>query len=119
MLYGILAGIVVVRHLLWIIFLLTGARWGRKFFPVKAVHLAGLGFAVVSQVFGWFCPLTHLEAWLKELQGQAAYPGSFIAHYAEKLVYMSVPPFAVFILTLALVLVNVSIYAGASKKRPA
>lgn len=119
MLYGILADMAVVMHLLWIIFLLTGACWGRKFFRVKLVHVAGLGFALVSQVFGWYCPLTHLEVWLRELHGQASYSGSFIAYYAGKMIYIEVTPFVIFILTIALILINAAVYVRASRRRGA
>ncbi len=78
---------------------------------VMAIHGAGLVFAIVSQIFGWYCPLTHLEVWLAEKQGAArAYPGSFIAHYAEKLVYIDVPPALIFVLTLILITANAWIY---------
>jgi hypothetical protein len=45
-----------------------------------------------------------------------AYPGSFIAHYAEKLVYIDVAPAIIFVLTLVLVGVNVWVYRRAFKK---
>ncbi len=115
--YRVLADIVVFAHLLWILFLIAGAYWGRKHRAVMIVHGAGLAFAIVSQVFGWFCPLTHLEVWLREKQHVSpAYPGSFIAHYAEKLVYVDVAPTVIFALTLALVGVNVWIYQRAFRK---
>ena len=118
MFYRVLADIVVSAHLLWIFFLLAGAYLGRKHRPVMLLHGAGLVFAVVSQVFGWYCPLTHLEAWLMEKQHTAqAYPGSFIAHYAKKLVYIDVPPAVIFVLTLVLVCVNGWIYWRAVEKR--
>lgn len=110
------ADIVVLVHLVWIMFLIAGAYWGRRFRTVRIVHLAGLGFAIVSQVFGWYCPLTHLEVWLREHQGLAAYPGSFIAHYAEKLVYIEIPPVVVFILTIGLIGIQVLIYMTTFKE---
>ncbi len=111
MLYGISGDIVVLVHFLWILFLIAGAYWGRKFPTVRTVHLSGLGFAVVSQVFGWYCPLTHLEVWLREHQDQAAaYPGSFIAYYAEKLVYLKLSPAVIFVLTIGLIGMNILIY---------
>jgi Protein of Unknown function (DUF2784) len=117
MLYGILANIIVLVHLGWILFLITGACWGRKQIAVMIVHVAGLLFAVVMQIFGWLCPLTHLEVWLRGKQGGiASYPGSFIAHYAEKFVYMEVTPVIIFILTLALVITNAWIYGRAFRK---
>jgi hypothetical protein len=113
MLSGILAGIVVFVHFLWILFLIAGSYWGRKHRTVMLVHGAGLGFAVISQLIGWYCPLTYLEAWLRARQGSAqAYPGSFIALYTEKLIYIDLSPTAIFLLTLGLVLAQVWCYRG-------
>lgn len=115
--YRVLADIVVVTHLLWIFFLITGAYWGRKHRPVMIMHGAGLVFAVVMQVFGWYCPLTHLEVWLRERQGVGeSYPGSFIAHYVENLVYLEVTGRMIFMLTLILLAVNGWMYWKAFKK---
>ena len=117
MLYQVLADIVVVIHLLWILFLIAGAYWGRKHRAVMVAHGAGLVFAVVSQIFGWYCPLTHLEIRLAAKQNRAlAYPGSFLAHYAEKLIYINVAPAIIFVFTLVLVGVTVWIYWRAFKK---
>lgn len=111
MFYRILADIVIIIHLLWIFFLIAGAYWGRKRRAVMMFHGAGLVFAVLSQVFGWYCPLTHLEVWLAAKQNAArAYPGSFIAHYAEKLVYIDVQPTIIFLLTVVCVGVNAWLY---------
>lgn len=118
MIYGILADIVVLTHLLWIVFLMTGAYWGRNHRIIMIVHGAGLAYAIALQVFGWYCPLTHLEVWLREKQfGSGAYFSSFIAHYAEKLVYIDVTPEIVFIMTLVLISVNVWIYSEVVKKK--
>jgi hypothetical protein len=116
MFYGFFADFVVLLHLLWIIFLFAGAWWGRKYTSVRNVHLAGLGFAFVSQVFGWYCPLTHLEVWLRSHQNQAAaYAGSFIVYYAERLVYVTISPAVIFVLTLVLIGVNTFLYARTFK----
>lgn len=115
--YPALADIVVLIHLFWILFLITGVYWGRRYPAAGIVHLTGLGFAVVSQVFGWYCPLTLLELWLREHQVQAAsYPGSFIAYYTEKLVYIRLSPAAVGMLTAALVGLTVWIYMRTYRK---
>jgi hypothetical protein len=117
MLYRALIDMVVVTHLLWILFLITGAYWGRKHRAVMVVHAAGLAFAVASQMVGWYCPLTHLEVWLLAKQDTAlAYPGSFLAHYAEKLVYINVAPAIIFVFTLVLVGVTAWIYRGVFKR---
>ncbi len=125
MLARIIADIVVVVHLFWILFLIAGPYWGRKHRPVRVLHVAGLAFAVISQLAGWYCPLTYLEVWLRQRQHPAqAYPGSFLAHYAERLVYVELPPAVIFLATVALVLVQAWFYRktfsrnGAPPHRP-
>ena len=120
MLHRVLADIVVLVHLLWILFLIVGVYWGRKNGIVMLVQGAGLVFAVASQIFGWYCPLTHLEDWLKDKHATAqVYPGSFIAHYSEQLVYVDVSPAIIFVSTIVLIIVNVWIYTLAFRKTKA
>lgn len=117
MIPGILADITVVVHFIWIVFLIVGAYWGRKHPAVRNVHIAGMGFAFVSQIFGWYCPLTHLEVWLRAHQNQAAaYSGSFIAYYAEKIVYVTISPAVIFVLTQVLIGINIIVYARTFRK---
>jgi hypothetical protein len=79
-----------------------------------AAHSIGLAFSIVMQVFGWYCPLTHLEFWLRERHDPAiAYPGSFIAYYAERLIYLNIPSWLIFAITIVLVLVSGLIYGNA------
>ncbi len=54
----------------------------------------------------------YLEVWLRQRQEDPtqAYPGSFLAHYAERLVYVELPPAAIFLGTVALVLVQAWFY---------
>ena len=110
MVYRVLADIIVIVHLLWVLFLITGAYWGRKHRAVMIVHGSGMLFAVVIQLFGWYCPLTHLEAWLMVKQGAPSYPGSFIGHYAYRLVYIDVPPSLITFLTILLAIATAWAY---------
>ncbi len=104
MLYKIAADGVVVIHFLWIIFLIFGVFIGRKHRSVKIFHIAGLGFAVIIQIFGWYCPLTHLEIWLRKRHDPSlTYSGSFIIHYVERLIYIELSPLIIFVLTLMLI----------------
>lgn len=117
MAYRIAADITVVIHLLWILFLLFGAWWGRTYRGVMILHVAGLVFAVIIQVCGWYCPLTHLEFWLRTRQGPpGAYPASFIAYYADQAVYLEIPIGLIFILTILLLIGNGVIYLQAWKR---
>jgi len=103
MLYKILADIVVLIHFLWIVFLFFGAFWGIKNKVAKIFHLSGLAFAFVIQIFDWYCPLTHLEVWLRSRHSPAlTYAGSFIIHYIEQIVYIELSRYLVLIFTICL-----------------
>jgi Protein of Unknown function (DUF2784) len=105
--YRALADGVVCLHLLWIVFLFIGGLWGRRLKAVRIFHVSGLAFALVIQIFDWYCPLTHLEVWLRSNdQPQLGYGGSFIIHYVEKLVYLQVSPDVVLFCTIVLIAVN-------------
>lgn len=117
MVFSILADIVVVIHLLWIVFLIIGAIPGVRYPVAKMIHGAGLAFSVIIQIFGWYCPLTHLEVWLRiRHDPMYSYTGSFISHYIEQIVYLEVSRRTVFIITILLIVVNVWIYWRGRKK---
>ncbi|MDF1553788.1 MAG: DUF2784 domain-containing protein [Deferrisomatales bacterium] len=108
----------VVVHLAWILFLVFGAVAGRRWTWVKWVHLAALAFAVVLTAGGWICPLTHLEVWLRRgVPGaRGSYPGAFLGHYAERLVYLDVPRWAVLVAAIGIAGGSVWVYAGGSRR---
>ncbi len=111
MLYKLFADLTVLIHFLWIVFLLIGALWGRRSQFIKIFHLSGLSFALIIQMFDWYCPLTHLEAWLRaKHHPDLSYAGSFIIHYIDKLIYIEIPPVLIMFLTLLLVGFNLWIY---------
>jgi len=116
MLYKVLADIVVLIHFLWIVFLFFGAFWGIKNKVAKIFHLSGLAFAFIIQIFDWYCPLTHLEVWLRSKHSPfLTYAGSFIIHYVEKIVYIEISRFLVLVFTILLCGLNAWIYL---RKRP-
>jgi len=111
MIYKILADSVVFIHFLWIVFLFFGAIWGIKNRVVKTFHISGLVFAFVIQIFDWYCPLTHLEVWLRSKHAPAlTYAGSFIIHYVERIVYIELSRNLIIVLTLVLCGLNVWLY---------
>ena len=65
MLYKLLADCVVLCHFLWILFLIFGGIWGRRRRWVRFVHVPALFFAFFIEISDWYCPLTHLEVWLR------------------------------------------------------
>jgi hypothetical protein len=111
MFYKIFADIVVFIHFLWIIFLFFGAFWGIKNKAIKIFHLSGLAFAFVIQIFDWYCPLTHLEVWLRSKHDQTlTYTGSFIIYYVEKIVYMELSRYLIIVFTIFLCGFNAWLY---------
>ena len=120
MLFRILADSVFLVHFLWIVFLIFGAIAGRRYKTVKYTHIGGLVFAVTLQVFDWYCPLTHLEVWLRARHDPSlAYTGSYIIHYLEKIIYIEMDRRVIVVLTIALCGLNAWIYGrGKRVNRP-
>lgn len=111
MFYIIAADIVVFIHFLWIVFIIFGALLGRSRLWIKRIHIGGIVFALFIQVFGWYCPLTHLETWLRSRYDPAmSYKGAFIAHYIERIVYIDLSPVSIFMLTIFSALVSLWLY---------
>jgi hypothetical protein len=111
MIYKILADLTVALHFAWILFLLLGAVWGVRYRWVKYFHLFGLGFAFLIQALDWYCPLTHLEIYLRARHDPSlAYAGSFIIYYLEQVVYLQVPQYAIVVMTILLCALNLFLY---------
>jgi hypothetical protein len=125
--YRILADIVVCIHFVWIVFLFVGGVWGRRRMWLRIIHWAGLALALVIQVFDWYCPLTHLEAWLRSHHDPSLqYSGSFIVYYLEKVLYLDLSRNVVLLFTFILLALNAWLYLrsdeapgeGAKPKHP-
>ncbi|RJX25651.1 MAG: DUF2784 domain-containing protein [Desulfurivibrio sp.] len=87
MLYRLAADLLVVIHLLFIIFVITGGflvlRWPR----LTYLHIPAAMWGALIEFQGWICPLTPLEQQLRQAGGQSAYSGGFVEHYVEPVVY--------------------------------
>jgi hypothetical protein len=85
--YRILAGAVVVVHLLFVVFVAAGGlvvwRWRRAAWA----HLPAVAWGIWIELSGGICPLTPLENHLRRLGGEAAYGGDFVAHYLLPVLY--------------------------------
>ena len=84
---GALADLVLVLHLTFILYAITGGLLALRFRRAAWLHLPMLAWAALTQFLGWICPLTPLENGLRRLAGRAAYGGSFIEHYLVPIVY--------------------------------
>jgi len=114
--YGWLADAVVLVHFLWIAFLILGGWWGRRNRWVGRIHLAGLASTLLLETFDWYCPLTHLEVWLRRNGAQAGYTESFITHYLNSLIYIELQHTLIVSLTIALCAANAWLYLSKSER---
>ncbi len=82
-----MADAVLVVHLLFIVFAVTGAFAALRWRPLIWVHLPCAIWAVAIEWGGWICPLTPLEVFFRRCAGQAGYAGGFIDHYLLPIIY--------------------------------
>ena len=87
MLLRVLADTVVIAHFGFILFVLLGGVLALRWRRIAWVHLPAATWGVAIEVFGWFCPLTDIENFLRRASGEAGYPGSFIERYLLPVVY--------------------------------
>jgi hypothetical protein len=103
MVYRVLADAVVVVHFAFIAFVVTGPYLARLWRPVVWLHLPALAWAVGIVAVGYECPLTALENHFRRLAGERIYPGGFVDHYIENVLYPQ--RFTPLVLTLGAVLI--------------
>jgi hypothetical protein len=116
--YEFFADVAVFAHFLWILFLIFGGFLGVRFTAAKIIHISALVFALLIQLFGWYCPLTHLELWFrKQHDPDLPYTGSFIIHYLEKIIYIELSPILIFVFTILLSGFNAWLYSGKRRGR--
>ncbi len=87
MLYRLSADLVVVLHLVFIVFVVTGGFLALKYRRLAWVHLPVAFWGVLVEFTGWTCPLYDLENKLRLLAGEAGYDGGFIEHYLIPIIY--------------------------------
>jgi hypothetical protein len=112
--YVAAAQAVVLVHFAWIIFVVTGAVWLRRYPRWQLAHLLAVIYSVGIEAFRWICPLTYLEQALWRRAGEEAYREAFLTHYLEKLIYAPVPQWLLVLLMVTILAVTVGLY-----RRPA
>lgn len=87
MLYGWLGDGVVLVHLAFLVFVAVGGLLAWRWRPVVWVHLPAVVWSLLSITVGLDCPLTPLEKHFRRLAGGQGYPGGFVDHYVEGVIY--------------------------------
>ena len=89
--YRILAVFIPLVHLCFILWVILGAVLTRGRRLLTGLHLGTLAYGFLIEIVPWGCPLTRLEQWARVGAGMAPYPGDFIRHYLELVIYPDVP----------------------------
>lgn len=118
MIYRLLADSVVVFHLAVVGFVIGGAAlllWRRW---IAWVHLPVVAWVIFAECFGYLCPLTYLENWLRDLGGAEGYRGDFVAHYLIPVLYPAgLTPRMQLIIGLLVLVINATLYTVAFRHR--
>ncbi len=117
--YRLAADAVLVLHVGFVAFVILGlvltvigilARWQwiRNFW-FRCLHLAAILLVVVQALLGVMCPLTIWENELRQLAGQTAYRGDFIATWLHDLLFIDAEPW---VFTLCYTLFGLAVLAA-------
>lgn len=87
MLYRVLADFIVLMHFAFILFVVLGGFLVFRWVRCAWIHLPVVLWAALIEFFGWLCPLTPLERWLRVKGGGIAYQSGFVEHYIIPLIY--------------------------------
>jgi hypothetical protein len=110
--YQLLADLIVLVHVAFVVFAVLGGLLALRWHRFVWIHLAAVIWAAAVELFGWVCPLTPVENWLRRRGGQAGYSSDFIAHYILPMLYPEGLTREVQItLGVFVLLINLSIYS--------
>jgi hypothetical protein len=84
---SLLADLVVLIHLAFVVFVVTGGLLVWKWPRLAWLHVPCALWGAAVEFGGWICPLTPLENELRMRAGQAGYEGDFVAHYVLPVLY--------------------------------
>jgi hypothetical protein len=83
----ILADALVLLHLLFVVFVMTGGFLLMRWPGLLWLHLPAAAWGAYIEFSGGICPLTPLENSLRVLGGGSAYSGDFVERYLLPLLY--------------------------------
>jgi hypothetical protein len=117
MISHILADALMLLHLLWVIFNVTGFFLALRWPILGKIHVTTLGISVLFALTLGYCPITQLE-WKLRSSANPIQPeqGGFISNYIEKLIYVRVSDNVIFYITFGLLLLSMYLHLFRSRK---
>ena len=85
--YAVGAGLVVLLHFSFVLFVAAGALLSLKWRRAIWVHLPAVAWAAYIEFSGGICPLTPLENDFRAKAGLNHYSGDFVAQYVFPVLY--------------------------------
>ena len=86
-LYRILADGVLLIHFAFVLFVAAGGILVYYRPKLAWVHLPCVAWGALIEFYGWICPLTPLENYLRYRGAAGGYDESFLAHYLISILY--------------------------------
>jgi len=118
MVYRVLADSVLVAHLSFILFVVSGALLVLRWRGIAWVHVPAALWGALLEFMGWICPLTPVENWLRVRGGASAYNTGFIEHYLLPIVYpVTLTREIQVVLGILVLAINVSVYSWVIRRR--
>lgn len=77
----------MVVHVAFVLFSVLGGFLVLKWELCAWIHIPAVMWAALIEFYGWVCPLTPLENWLREKGGGSSYGSGFIEHYIIPVLY--------------------------------
>lgn len=110
--YPLLADLVVLVHAAFVLFVVLGGFLAVRWHRLAWIHLPAAIWAAIVEFFGWVCPLTPLENWLRQKGGESRYASDFVARYILPTLYPEELTREVQVaLGVFVILINLAIYS--------
>ena len=118
MVYGVLTDVVVGVHFAFVLFVVLGGLFVLRWKLWAWIHIPCVLWGALNEFWGWVCPLTPLENWLRQSGGEAAYANSFVEHYILPILYPGELTRGLQILLgLVVIAINVGVYGWLWSRR--
>ena len=110
--YELAAGIILIIHFLFILFVVFGALLFFVATKIIFIHFPALIWGSYIELTNSICPLTYLENWFLHKANLTTYSEGFIQNYLMPIVYpASLTKDLQIYLGIALIVINIVFYA--------